>query len=250
MPSSRPYVLSIAGFDPSAGAGILADIKTFESNEVYGFGACTAITYQNEIFFKDVDWISLDKILEQINILNQRFQIEFVKIGIVENMYVLEEIIKFLKSRNKNVKIIWDPILNSSSGFQFHNSIDFSCLERICKNIFLITPNLEEIIQLLPNKKNAAEFLSLFCYVFLKGGHSNDEDVTDTLFFEDKKIPFISERIQNGTKHGSGCVLSAAILSNLAKGKSIVESCDAAKRFISKYLESNSSLLGYQSLIV
>src|SRR5580704_15712920 len=99
MLKPRSYVLSIAGFDPSAGAGLLADIKTFESNGVYGFGVVSGLTWQNDVEFGKVEWIDSYKIIQQISVLLRRFAIRFIKIGIVENMHVLQEIVCFLKQR-------------------------------------------------------------------------------------------------------------------------------------------------------
>jgi hydroxymethylpyrimidine/phosphomethylpyrimidine kinase len=79
--TNRKYTLSIAGFDPSAGAGILADIKTFEQCGVYGLGVCTAVTIQNDVEFEKVDWLSAESILSQIKILLKRFKVEVEKIG-------------------------------------------------------------------------------------------------------------------------------------------------------------------------
>lgn len=81
MPEPRPYALSIAGFDPSGGAGLLADCKTLESNAVYGLGVCTALTVQNDVAFERVQWVSGADILDQARLLFARFTIEYVKIG-------------------------------------------------------------------------------------------------------------------------------------------------------------------------
>src|SRR5580700_49814 len=97
----RPYVLSIAGLDPSAGAGILADIKTFENNGVYGLGVVSALTWQNDVEFEKIEWLDCYKIIQQVGILLRRFDIKYIKIGLVENMNVLHQIIGFLKARIK-----------------------------------------------------------------------------------------------------------------------------------------------------
>ena len=120
----RPYVLSIAGFDPSGGAGVLADVKTFEANKVYGFGVMSALTFQNDSEFEKVEWIPLEKIMEQISVLQKRFQFEYIKIGLIENLEVLNQLILNLKSNISNPKIIWDPILKATAGFDFHNEIN------------------------------------------------------------------------------------------------------------------------------
>src|ERR1700757_2780075 len=124
MNPARKYVLSIAGFDPSGGAGILADIKTFEGNKVYGLGVISANTFQNDKEFKKVDWIPVEKIIEQIDILKTRFEFEYVKIGLIENLEVLNVIISHLTSHIPHLNIIWDPILKASAGYEFHKEVD------------------------------------------------------------------------------------------------------------------------------
>src|SRR3954463_7161622 len=107
---SRPYTLSIAGFDPSAGAGVLADIKTFENNGVYGLGVVSALTWQNDINFERVEWLPLKHITDQVAVLLKRLEIRFIKIGLVENITVLKRLISFLEKEVADPVIIVDPI--------------------------------------------------------------------------------------------------------------------------------------------
>ncbi len=92
-------VLSVAGFDPSAGAGVLSDIKTFEQHGVQGFGVNTALTYQNDCEFDGMDWCSEKQIVQQIEVVQRRFQINFAKIGLIENLPVLKASIVQLKKQ-------------------------------------------------------------------------------------------------------------------------------------------------------
>jgi hydroxymethylpyrimidine/phosphomethylpyrimidine kinase len=251
MSLSRKYVLSIAGFDPSGGAGILADIKTFESNKVIGLGVISASTFQNDKEFTRVDWIPAEKIIEQISILQKRFEFEYVKIGLIENLEVLARIIEYFKLQTLNFKLIWDPILKASAGFEFHKAINKNLLEKICKEIYLITPNLPEAL-LLGEKKDAienAKHLSKFCNVLLKGGHAENKTGYDTLFFkEGKQFSFRPKAKGIQPKHGSGCVLSSAIVANLAKGEGLHRSCLKAKQYTEKFLTTSKTLLGYHKL--
>jgi hydroxymethylpyrimidine/phosphomethylpyrimidine kinase len=246
MSNSRPYVLSIAGFDPSGGAGVLADIKTFENKKVYGLGVCTAITFQNDKAFDSLTWISLQDILKQIQVLSERFTFHWVKIGLVENLEVLEGIIHFLKNINPDCKIIWDPILKASAGFVFHKALDEERLLNVCRKIYLITPNLEEIKILFPELevKEAAAYLNAWCNVLLKGGHGNNTYANDTLFIKNKQHVFESRKSEN-EKHGTGCVLSSAILSELAFGNDLESSCRSGKNYVTEFINSHSGLLGY-----
>jgi hydroxymethylpyrimidine/phosphomethylpyrimidine kinase len=251
MAKIRPVVLSIAGLDPSGGAGLFADVKTFEAHKVYGLGIASANTFQNDIEFLKTEWIALDKIIEQFDLLQKRSPIDHIKIGLIESLNVLSNLVRMLKSKNKDVKIIWDPILKASAGLEFHKTIDISLLENICKEIYMITPNMPEAIKLGKNSEafQNAKHLSKFCNVFLKGGHDQKNIGRDFLFVKDgKEFSFRSKTKEKVEKHGSGCVLSSAITANLAKGFKIHPSCLRAKDYTTNFLLSNKTLLGYHKL--
>ncbi|MGZ3862397.1 MAG: hydroxymethylpyrimidine/phosphomethylpyrimidine kinase [Bacteroidia bacterium] len=251
MSAVRKYALSIAGYDPSGGAGLLADIKTFESNKVYGLGVITANTFQNDSEFKSVDWIPFEKIVGQIEMLKAKFSFEYVKIGLIESLAVLDKIILYLLSHAPDIKIVWDPILKASAGFEFHSSPDRKLLKSICERSYLITPNVPEAV-LLGDKKDAVEnakALSQYCNVYLKGGHSEKKVGYDTLFLrEGKQFSFRPKEKGVHPKHGSGCVLSSAITSNLAKDEGLHRACLKGKQYTERYLRSNKSLLGYHKI--
>ena len=251
MHKPRKYVLTIGGFDPSGGAGVLADVKTFESHKVYGLAVITSNTFQNDNEFKSVDWISSEKIIEQIEILRKRFEFEYVKIGLIENLQVLDEVVSHLTSHISHLKIVWDPILKASAGFEFHKKVDFTLLDKILSKVYLITPNVSESL-LLGNLNNAnenAKQLSKFCHVYLKGGHAEQKIGYDTLYLKgDKQFSFRPKLKNVFEKHGSGCVLSSALTSNLAKGENLQRSCLKAKQYTEKFLTSNKTLLGFHKL--
>lgn len=246
--NKRPYVLSIAGFDPSAGAGILADIKAFEAHKVYGLGVSTSTTFQNENEFINVEWLSISSICKQIEIVTKNKTIEFAKIGLVENLESLLQIVLFLKSIQTEVKIIWDPILKASAGFDFHKKIDFELIQNICKHLYIITPNIPEALLLGQHndvQENVTQ-LQAHCNVYLKGGHSEEKKGKDFLFTkEGKQYAFRAKQKNVYPKHGSGCVLSAAITANLAKGFNIHGACLRAKSYTEQFLASNQTLLGF-----
>lgn len=268
MHEKRPYVLSIAGFDPSGGAGITADIKTFEANKVYGLGICSALTFQNDENFEGVDWISFGNIIKQIDVLHKKYRIDWIKIGLIENFDVLEKLVLYLKEIFKDCKIIWDPILKASAGFSFHQNFEINKLEILAKNLFLITPNWDEIQKLYPGKEplDGAKRLSKHCSVFLKGGHNIKTPGRDYLFLSDsinsssknhletknnKKInpfSFRPKKIIKHPKHGSGCVLSAAITANLAREYKLHKACLRSKNYITKFFLSSDSLLGFHKI--
>jgi len=251
MDRELKYVLSIAGFDPSAGAGLLADIKTLESHKVYGMGVASALTFQNDAEFDDVKWVEIQDILKQVKVLQKRFSFPFVKIGLIQNLTVLQQIITLLKRTTPDVQIIFDPIVKATAGFQFHDRFQEQNLLTILYDIFLITPNVEEAKFLtgIESPFQAAEKLSQFCNVLLKGGHSQNERGIDYLFLKKQHSSYRIEK-QNPhytefyPKHGSGCVLSAAIAANLAHGQDLYTACKNAKYYVEKYLISHTNLLG------
>jgi hydroxymethylpyrimidine/phosphomethylpyrimidine kinase len=243
----RPYALTIAGFDPSAGAGILADVKTLEANSVYGLAACTALTVQNDVAFERVSWVGLPDILDQVRLLLARFQVGFVKIGLIESLSVLHELIDWLKAHNPAMQIVWDPVLKATAGYEFHQQPDAALLQSICVELALITPNQPEALRLWPatDALAAAQHLSAWCPVLLKGGHAHGQLATDMLLAAGERHEFSASRLPHGAKHGSGCVLSAAVLAQLANGHSLVEACRMGKRYTTTFLASNDTLLGY-----
>jgi hydroxymethylpyrimidine/phosphomethylpyrimidine kinase len=240
----RPKVLSIAGFDPSAGAGSLADAKTFEALGVYGFCSVTSITCQNDSEFKSIHWQSLKEIEEQIRVLKYSF--EFVKIGLVQNIDVLASLIEFLYEQNSRVKIIWDPIIKASAGFEIHSSFNKEALESICRSLYAITPNWNEMEYIAGSDAlGYAKELSLHTNVLLKGGHREDEHFVDRLIRLENIYQIDGSGKKLSPKHGSGCIYSSAVLAYLARGAELNSACKEAKLYVEKVLSSNESLLGY-----
>ena len=248
LAAQKPYVLSIAGFDPSAGAGVLADIKTFEHNGAYGFGVVSALTWQNDKHFEKVEWIDCYKIIQQISILLRRFDIRYIKIGLIESMAVLNQLITFLNQRIKDPVIVYDPILKASAGFVFHQACHELFLETM-HNISCITPNIPEAEQLYGSKDLHGKLLheSKTINIFLKGGHADHALSSDILFSKQKTYTFSNARLAHGEKHGSGCVLSSALAAQLAAGKDIVSAAEAANRYTYNFLASSDTLLGYHN---
>ncbi|WP_196895261.1 hydroxymethylpyrimidine/phosphomethylpyrimidine kinase [Aureivirga marina] len=251
MNQNRNYCLSIAGFDPSSGAGLSADLKTFEMHKVYGFSVCSAITVQNEIEFQSCDWISKEKIISQLEILLKRFPISVIKIGIVESWEILLEIIDFIESKIEEPKIILDPVLRSSSNFVFHSNEKNSDFEKVLQKCYLLTPNYQEIQQIFPDK-NVEEtifYLNQFTNIFLKGGHKKSALGEDALYLKNgEEFIFKPKESQVFEKHGSGCVLASAIAANLANNLPIGTACQKAKEYTFQFLNSTENLLGYHNL--
>ncbi|MFV5686849.1 hydroxymethylpyrimidine/phosphomethylpyrimidine kinase [Flavobacterium sp. GB2R13] len=248
MPENRPFVLTIAGFDPSGGAGVLADIKTFEQHCVYGFAVNSGNTIQTEKEFFEMQWTDLDFVLNSLEKLFGNYTIKAVKIGIIPSLDYLREIVFVIKKLSPKTKIIWDTVLKSTTGFNFLNLENQALLNPILKEIDLITPNYNEILQLSSKEINAetiAATLSKQCSVLLKGGHNPSAIGIDYLYTGKEIFRLTPKDTLVFEKHGSGCVLSSAITANLALGQDLKTACSNAKKYIEPYLQSNQTKLGY-----
>lgn len=243
MSKNRPFVLTIAGLDPSGSAGILADIKTFEQHKVSGFAISTAYTIQTENQFYEIQWTDLSFVIRSIEALFLNYKISVVKIGIVSSLHDLNRIISNIKEFSSTTKIVWDPVLKSSSKFEFMDIKNHLDLNKILSKIDLITPNYHEMKILFPDyilKEN--QFPT---NILLKGGHNEKALGTDLLFLKNEVSELVPSNKKCFEKHGSGCVLSSAIASNWALNQTIKEACQNAKIYIENYLSSTSTLIGY-----
>ncbi|MEI6865635.1 bifunctional hydroxymethylpyrimidine kinase/phosphomethylpyrimidine kinase [Flavicella sp.] len=241
------YILSIAGFDPSSGAGVTSDIKTFEAHGLYGLSVCTAITIQNDVDFKQCIWISIKVIISQIETLFDRFKISVVKIGIVESWQTLSLLLERLHELNPEIKIVLDPIFKASAGFDFHTKENQNLLAAIWKKCYLITPNYDEIKSISPEKSidDTIEYISGFTNIYLKGGHREDKKGWDELYHSGIVMINIPPNIEKTIeKHGSGCVLSSSLASNLSEEIELEDAARNAKYYTEEFLNSNESLLG------
>lgn len=247
MKYNRPIVLSIAGFDPSGGAGSLADVKTCEQLSCLGFSVLTANTIQSEDRFLSVEWIPIQRILAQMDVLFEQYPIAAVKIGIVESLDTLHEIIQRIRQHDSSLKIVWDPVVSSSTGFDLLGGIQQETLENCLQKLDLVTPNLNEV-SILAGKQDQEKnltYLAQFCAVYLKGGHSETELGVDYLITQERSEKLFPSSPSPYQKHGSGCILSAAIAAYLSQQESLSEACKKAKIYIEKTLNSNPHLLAY-----
>ncbi|MDO5981415.1 hydroxymethylpyrimidine/phosphomethylpyrimidine kinase [Flavivirga spongiicola] len=245
--NDNKYILTIAGHDPSGGAGLTSDIKTFEAHGLHGLSVCTAITIQNDIDFKQCVWTEVNLIMAQLEILFERFDIHVVKIGIVESWKTLDLILNKLHLLSADIKIVLDPIIKASAGFDFHETESQDLLDNIWKQCFIVTPNYDEIQILYPKLtiENTIEHISRTSNIYLKGGHRNDKKGWDTLHHSRivmVNIPPNTDKVYE--KHGSGCVLSASLASHLALHIELEDAAKNAKQYTEQFLNSNDSLLG------
>lgn len=246
MNNKMPFALTLAGFDGSGGAGILADIKAFEYFGVYGQAVCTANTIQNESEFMSPGFLPWSSILSQLDALYKIRSFDFIKIGLIPSAEILKNIVLYIRERSPKAFILWDPIVSASAGYEFFSIKDADSFSPWFNQINLITPNQREFTYLglgLAASRNEVNLGTDFA-VLLKGGHQQGLMSTDTLWYQNQQYKFSSERLLGDGKHGTGCTLSASILANLALGHSLVESCQIAKKYLDNFLKGGEGLLG------
>jgi len=184
--------------------------------------------------------------------LFERFNISVVKIGIVESWEILLNIVTKLHDLNSEIKIIVDPIIKATAGFDFHATENQELLDAIWQKCYLITPNYNEIEWLYP-KKDIEETIEHICSktnIYLKGGHRTDKKGIDELYHN--KIVMVNILPNTDSvfdKHGSGCVLSASLAANIFLKIPLEEVVIHSKRYIENFLNSNQSLLGTHTSI-
>ena len=233
--------LSIAGSDCSGGAGIQADLKTMTMNGVYAMSAITALTAQNTTGVTGIMEVTPDFLRQQLDMIFTDIRPDAVKIGMVSSSGLIEAIaerLRFYRAEN----LVVDPVMVATSGARLIESDALSTLTReLLPMAAVITPNIPEGELLSGMKIENEEAMTAAakkigdaygCAVLLKGGHSVS-DANDLLYANGELTWFRGRRIDNPNTHGTGCTLSSAIASNLAKGYGLDESVEKAKAYIS-----------------
>ena len=236
--------LTIAGSDCSGGAGIQADIKTMTMNGVYAMSAVTALTAQNTTGVTGIQESSPEFLEMQLDAVFEDIYPDAVKIGMVAS----GELIKAIAARLRHYdagNVVIDPVMVSTSGSALMRTDAVNTLvEELLPLATLVTPNIPEAEVLsgrtISTKEDMIEAARQIgdenhCAVLLKGGHSVN-DANDLLYAEGRLTWFQGKRIDNPNTHGTGCTLSSAIASNLAKGFSLEDSVERAKSYISEAL--------------
>ena len=233
--------LSIAGSDCSGGAGIQADIKTMTMNGVFAMSAVTALTAQNTTGVFAIQESTPDFLSRQLDAVFTDIFPDAVKIGMVSSGRLIEVIADRLKFYNAQ-NIVVDPVMVASAGSALMKTDAVQVLvERLLPLSTVVTPNIPEaqvlsdmVITDKAGMEKAAKYIgdTYGCAVLLKGGHSVN-DANDLLYQNGKMTWYEGKRIDNPNTHGTGCTLSSAIASNLAKGFSLEQSIRLAKEYIS-----------------
>ena len=238
--------LTIAGSDCSGGAGIQADLKTMIMNGVYGMSAVTALTAQNTTGVRAIQEVTSDFLEKQLDAVFEDIYPDAVKIGMVsssELIRVIADRLKYYQAKN----VVVDPVMVATSGSALmKNDAVQTLIEELLPTAVLVTPNMPEAevlsdmsIKTKEDMLTAAKQIgdTCHCAVLLKGGHSIN-DANDLLYENGRFQWFEGKRIHNPNTHGTGCTLSSAIASNLAKGFPLAESVQRAKDYISAALSA------------
>ena len=243
-------VLTVAGSDPSGGAGIQADIKTITAHGLYATSAITALTVQNTLGVSRVEPVPVDLVAQQIDCVVGDIRPDAVKIGMLCNAEIVQAVAQAL-AHGQAECIVIDPVMISTSG---HRLLDQEAVQWMKRKLFpmaqLITPNLPEAEALCGMRvrdeaemERAARLLSdqTGAAVLLKGGHL--AKTADDLLLQNGEAHWLQgRRVENSNTHGTGCTLSSAIACGLARGHSLVESARAAKEYLTNALRAGLDL--------
>lgn len=255
--------LTIAGVDPSGGAGIIADIKTFSAFGCYAAAAIASLTFQNTQGVFGVENQTAETVRRQIEPILDDFEVDALKTGMLPTREIIEEVARIVKENNLKNFVV-DPVVRSTSGFDL---IDDAALKVLIEQLFpladIITPNIPEAERIAQMKIESFEEIETAARkmqnlgaknALIKGGHllisdsgfgiadSNEKPETrkakDFLFIGDELHIFEADFIETKATHGTGCTLAAAIAANLALGKSLIEAVEAAKNFVTEAIRT------------
>lgn len=253
-----PICLSIAGLDPSGGAGIIADIKTFTAFRCFAASAVTSLTFQNTTGVFGVVNQTAESVRGQVQPVLDDFEVSALKTGMLPTKDVIEEIAQIVK-KNKLKNFVVDPVVRSTSGFDL---IDDNALKSLINQLFplseIVTPNIPEAERIsgmkIENEQDFAKSARIIQgfgakNVLIKGGHFQAEktrnienSAKDYLFIGDELVIFEGEYYETTSTHGTGCTLAAAITANLALGKTLIEAVRIAKMFVNEAIRTSPNI--------
>lgn len=249
-----PNVLSIAGSDPSGGAGIQADLKSFAARGTYGMAAITALTAQNTQGVQGVMTVPPEFVASQIRVVLEDVETHAIKIGMIATSAIAGAIADALADRRTSGPIVLDPVMVAKGGASLLDTAAITTLrDRLFPMTDVLTPNLPEAAALLgcPPARSLDEMavharavraLGVRA-VLLKGGHLGGDDSPDLLVDEDGEHWFVAPRVGTRNSHGTGCSLSAALGAELAKGLSLVDAVTVVKNWLSGALAAADGLM-------
>lgn len=232
--------LSIAGTDPTGGAGTTVDLKVFQSRGVYGMSVVTSIVAQNTLGVQQVFNQPIDVIAAQLESVYSDIVPDAVKTGMLATSEVMDVVRPFIVKHN--VPYVIDPVMVAKSGDALLDETGRSAVRtKLLDVATVVTPNIPELEEIVQMKVESMEDIKRAGKIFIneigaksvliKGGHLKG-DATDYLFTRDDFVVLKGERYETKHTHGTGCTYSAVITSELAKGKSIVDAVQLAKRYM------------------
>jgi hydroxymethylpyrimidine/phosphomethylpyrimidine kinase len=243
--------LTIAGSDSSGGAGIQADLKTFQAHGVFGMSAVTAVTVQNTQKVYDIQEMAPRIVHDQITCLFEDVKIHAVKIGMVSNVKLIEAVATALKAVDLP-PVVLDPVMISKSGYRLLNQ---DAQDALVDHLFplsaVITPNIYEAEALIGKKiktiedmkRAAGDILKLNAKkVVVKGGHLKQARATDVLYDGKEYKELQGPWVKTKNTHGTGCTFSSAIAANIALGKTFFDAVTLAKKYITGAIEHSLSI--------
>lgn len=234
--------LTIAGSDSGGGAGIQADLKTFQELKVFGMSALTAVTAQNTQGVQGVFPMEPEAVAKQIQSVGEDIGVDALKTGMLFNAEIIEAVSEKIKQFRWD-KVVVDPVMIAKGGASLLQQEAVSAMkEHLLPVCLVVTPNIPEAevltgmsIRSMDDKKEAARRIHEMGakYVIIKGGHDENTNESVDLLFESTGFElFSSPRMNTRNTHGTGCTFSAAIAAQLAKGASVYEAVSVAKEFI------------------
>jgi hydroxymethylpyrimidine kinase/phosphomethylpyrimidine kinase len=239
-----PLLLTIAGFDPSCGAGTAADLKTFAAHGCYGVAAITSLTIQSTEGVEAVHNTPSAELREQLEVLAKDCNIAAVKIGMLGNRGNAVVVAEFLDA-HKFEHIVHDPVMKSSSGAELLDAAGIKYVgTELLKRSSVITPNVPEaeiltglsIKDIADMEAAARKLVEMGAHaVIVKGGHM--ERAIDVLFDGDRVTPLSGDRVTADNNHGTGCTFASAIAAQLAAGRPLIEAAMLAKAYVTKAIE-------------
>ena len=228
-------VLTIAGSDSSAGAGIQQDLKTITAHGCYGATVITSVTSQNTLGVQTAFAMPPEVVASQLQAVLSDLEPHAIKIGMLPNQQVAQAVVSELSAylEEHPVPVVYDPVMISTSGYPLMSPDAVSYIvEHLFPLCTLITPNL-------PEAEKLRDALKSYTYL-LKGGHADSNAMTDVLHTPDgNTTEFSIQKIRTGNLHGTGCTLSSAIAACLAKGDSLPEAVSRAKVFITEAIRNS-----------
>jgi hydroxymethylpyrimidine/phosphomethylpyrimidine kinase len=246
---SKPVVLSIAGLDPSGGAGIVADIKTIAAFDCFPAAALTSITFQNTTGVFGVENQTAATLRAQIDPIVQDLNVAAAKTGMLPTAEIVAEVARLFAEQNLPAPVV-DPVMVATSGDVLIDEEAFQILKtRLIPLARIVTPNIPEAeklagfsIQTEADMRRAAEAIRSMGAraVLVKGGHNEVRtgEAVDVLLSEEGFVEFRSEYLKVGEVHGSGCTLSAAIAACLGKGMTLEQAVGAAKKYVTDAIQA------------